>query len=417
MPLAEQLRPKKISDIVGQDHLLNGASSFARMIGSGKLSSMVLWGPPGCGKTTLARLLGLEVQLEFVSISAIFSGVAELKKIFESAKTRKQMGNGTLLFVDEIHRFNRVQQDAFLPHVENGTIILVGATTENPSFELNGALLSRLQVFVLNRLDQTSLEKLLSRAEVYMGRCIPVLPEARSFLLEMADGDGRYLINLLESLYLLESNHLPLSKFELSESLQKRALLYDKNREEHYNLISAFHKSIRGSDPEAALYWLMRMLEGGEDPRFIGRRLIRMAVEDIGLADGSALSHALSALEMYERLGSPEGEIGLSQAVLYLALAPKSNRVYKAHQRAQELASKTGALRPPCHILNAPTRLMKEIGYGEGYLYDHDLESGVSGQNYWPESLKPQNIYEPSDHGEEKFLKERLQFLKTQRHK
>ncbi len=415
-PLAEKLRPQKMDDIIGQAALFSETSGFSRMMKTGKVSSFILWGPPGVGKTTIARLLAHTTNLAFESISAIFSGVADLKKIFEQAQLRQKMKaktSGTLLFVDEIHRFNRAQQDAFLPHIESGAIVLVGSTTENPSFELNGALLSRLQVFTLVPLTKEDLENLLKRAEKEVGRPAPLTEEARDLFKEMAGGDGRYLLNMLESLYLLPLSHPSLSPEALVESLQKRPLLYDKDREEHYNLISALHKSIRSSDPQAALYWLMRMLEGGEDRRFIGRRLIRSALEDVGLSDPEALSVSLNALTTFERLGSPEGDLALSQATLYLALAPKSNKVYEAHQKAHAFVQKTGSLPPPRSLLNAPTSLMKEMGYGAGYCYDHDVEEGVSGQNCWPESLSPVSFYMPTDRGNEKNLQERLSMLQS----
>ncbi|MBS0185424.1 MAG: replication-associated recombination protein A [Proteobacteria bacterium] len=400
-----------MEDIIGQKELFAEGSPFSRMIKTGHISSLILWGPAGVGKTTIARLLAHKTNLVFESISAIFSGVSDLKKIFEQAQVRQKMNSktaGTLLFVDEIHRFNRAQQDAFLPYIESGVIILVGATTENPSFELNSALLSRLQVFTVTALSKEDLEKLLKRAEKTLNHPLPLTEKARDLFLEMAGGDGRYLLNMAESLSLLPSSQAPLSPEELVKSLQKRALLYDKDREEHYNLISALHKSIRASDPHAALYWLMRMLEGGEDRRFIARRLIRAALEDIGLADPEALALTLNALKTFERLGSPEGDLALSQATLYLALAPKSNKVYEAHKKAQAFVQKTGSLPPPPSLLNAPTRLMKELGYGKGYCYDHDMEEGVSGQNCWPVSMEPSLFYEPTGRGQEKKLQERL---------
>ncbi len=415
-PLAEKLRPQKMEDIIGQTALFADASAFSRMMTTGRVSSFILWGPPGVGKTTIARLLAQKTNLAFESISAIFSGVSDLKKIFERAELRQKMNAktpGTLLFVDEIHRFNRAQQDAFLPFIENGVIVLVGSTTENPSFELNGALLSRLQVFILTPLTKEDLEHLLRRAELATGRTVPLTQDARMLLKEMADGDGRYLLNMVESLYLLPISQVPLSPEDLVKSLQKRPLLYDKDREEHYNLISALHKSIRASDAQAALYWLMRMMEGGEDRRFIGRRLIRAALEDIGLADPEALAVSLNALTTFERLGAPEGDLALSQATLYLALAPKSNKVYDAHKKAQIFVQKTGALPPPRSLLNAPTTLMKEMGYGEGYCYDHDLEEGVSGQNCWPEAIEPSSFYVPTGRGNEKKLQDRLQELRS----
>ncbi|HEY1385767.1 MAG TPA: replication-associated recombination protein A, partial [Dongiaceae bacterium] len=388
-PLADRLRPQRLEEIVGQDHLIGPDAPIGRMLAAGQISSMILWGPPGCGKTTLARLIAERVDLHFEMLSAIFSGVAELRKIFEAAKQRRLMGRGTLLFIDEIHRFNRSQQDGFLPHVEDGTIVLVGATTENPSFELNAALLSRCQVFVLNRLHEGDLETLLKRAEDLMGFALPLNGEARTALIAMADGDGRYLLNMAEELFRLPPDII-LDPAALTKAVQKRAPLYDKAQEGHYNLISALHKSLRGSDTDAALYWLARMLVGGEDPKYIARRLVRFAVEDIGLADPQALTQALAAWDAYDRLGSPEGELAIAQCVIYLGTAPKSNAAYEAMSGANEAARKTGSLMPPKHILNAPTRLMKDLGYGKGYSYDHDTAEAFSGQNYFPDGMARQ---------------------------
>ena len=406
-PLADRLRPQTLGDVVGQDHLVGPSGTLTRMLGRGSLASLVLWGPPGVGKTTIARLLAAQAGLEFVQLSAVFSGVADLKKVFEEATRRRRLGEGTLLFVDEIHRFNRAQQDGFLPVVENGTVILVGATTENPSFALNGALLSRTQVLVLKRLDDAAMELLLVRAEQAIGHGLPLEPDARATMRAMADGDGRYLLNLAEQLAAVE-DPTPMDVAGLSELLSKRAALYDKDREEHYNLISALHKSLRGSDPDAALYWYARMLAGGEDPRFIARRLVRFASEDIGLADPNALVQALAGWETYERLGSPEGELAIAQVVLYLGTAPKSNAAYVAIGAAMRAAHATGSLMPPAHILNAPTKMMKNLGYGAGYAYDHDTEDAFSGQNYFPDGLARQNFYKPRDRGFERELGKRL---------
>lgn len=407
-PLAERLRPATLDEVIGQDHLLRGDGPIARMRRQGRLASLVLWGPPGVGKTTIARLLAEDSGLEFEPLSAVFSGVADLKKVFERARARRQAGRGTLLFVDEIHRFNRAQQDGFLPVVEEGTVTLVGATTENPSFELNSALLSRCQVLVLKALSDTALEDLLQRAESETGAILPLTDGARTALRGMADGDGRYLLNLVEELISLEITE-PLDGQALAVHLNKRAPAYDKDRDEHYNLISALHKSVRGSDPDAALYWFARMLEGGEDPLFLARRLVRMASEDIGLADPTGLMIANEAARTYERLGSPEGELALAHAVVHLATAPKSNAVYIAYKRARRAASQTGSLMPPAHILNAPTQLMKEQGYGAGYEYDHDAEGGVSGQDYFPEEMSERpDFYEPLDRGREAAIRERL---------
>ena len=407
-PLADRLRPQSLDEVVGQDHLLGPAGPIRRMADAHRLSSMVLWGPPGTGKTTIARLLATTAGYEFQQLSAVFSGVADLKKAFETARIRRTSGRATLLFVDEIHRFNRAQQDGFLPFVEEGIVTLVGATTENPSFELNGALLSRCQVYVLKRLDDEALEQLLAKAETQEGRAVPLQPEARSALLALADGDGRYLLTLAETLFNIGAGQ-PLDTAQLGQVLQKRSPAYDKDREEHYNLISALHKSVRGSDPDAALYWLARMLDGGEDPLFVARRLIRMAVEDIGAADPLSLLVANAAKDAYDFLGSPEGELALAQACVHLAAAPKSNAVTTAFGAAMKAAKETGSLGPPAHIRNAPTRLMKELGYGKGYAYDHDAEDGFSGQNYFPDGMERRRFYDPKGEGAEARVKERLE--------
>jgi putative ATPase len=408
-PLADSLRPASLEEVLGQDHLLGAEAPLGRMTREGRLTSMILWGPPGTGKTTIARLLAGRTDLHFEPLSAVFSGVADLRKVFERAKERRVGGQGTLLFVDEIHRFNRAQQDGFLPYVEDGTVILVGATTENPSFELNGALLSRSQVFVLNRLGHEALESLLARAETEIGRALPLTAEARSAVCAMADGDGRYLLNLAEEIATLNPEDM-LDVTALTKAIQRRAPLYDKSQETHYNLISALHKSLRGSDADAALYWLARMLTGGEDPRYIARRLTRFAVEDIGLADPDALPQSLAAWEAYERIGSPEGDLAIAQCVLYLATAPKSNAVYRALSRANKAASETGSLAPPKHILNAPTSLMKDLGYGDGYQYDHDTADGFSGQDYFPDEMNRANFYQPADRGFERDVKKCLEY-------
>jgi putative ATPase len=406
-PLADRLRPTSLDEVVGQDHLLGEGGPIRRMVEGGRLASMILWGPPGTGKTTIARLLAKAANYEFQQISAVFSGVADLKKAFEAARGRRAAGQATLLFVDEIHRFNRAQQDGFLPYVESGIVTLVGATTENPSFEINGALLSRAQVFVLKALSPDAQDKLLQRAEATLAAPLPLTAEARSSLIDMADGDGRYLLTLAEELFALKPQ-APLDQQALAATLQKRAPAYDKDREEHYNLISALHKSIRGSDPDAALYWLARMLQGGEDPLFIARRLVRAAAEDVGLADPTALLIANAAKDAVHFIGQPEGELHLAQAVLHLATAPKSNAVYTAFGAAKAAAAEHGGLMPPAHIRNAPTKLMKDLGYGAGYEYDHDAEDGFSGQNYFPDGMKRRRFYQPTENGREAAIAERL---------
>jgi putative ATPase len=407
-PLADRLRPTTLDEVVGQEHLLGEGGPIRRMVETGRLGSMILWGPPGTGKTTIARLLARAAGYEFQQISAVFSGVADLKKAFEQAKMRRAAGQSTLLFVDEIHRFNRAQQDGFLPFVEEGIVTLVGATTENPSFELNGALLSRSQVFVLRRLDEEALQQLLAKAEDFEGRTLPLTPAARETMVAMADGDGRYLLTLAEALFNIGVAE-PLDPAGLGQVLQKRSPAYDKDREEHYNLISALHKSVRGSDPDAALYWLARMLDGGEDPLFLARRLVRMAAEDIGEADPMSLVLANAAKDTYDFLGSPEGELALAQVCVHMACAPKSNAVYKAFGAARKAARETGSLMPPKHILNAPTKLMKGLGYGKDYAYDPDTEEGFSGQNYFPDEMPRQTFYKPKGDGVEAKIKERLE--------
>ncbi|MEL6102859.1 MAG: replication-associated recombination protein A [Pseudomonadota bacterium] len=409
-PLADRLRPTSLAEVIGQDQLLGPDGPLRAMLEAGALGSMVLWGPPGVGKTTIARLLADETDLHFVQISAIFSGVPDLKKVFEAAKIRRQNGQGTLLFVDEIHRFNKAQQDGFLPHMEDGTIVLVGATTENPSFELNAAVLSRAQVLVLERLEHDALASLIYRAEDALGEQLPVTAAAGEALIEMADGDGRALLNLVEQVASWSVDK-PLDTGALQARLMRRAAQYDKSGDAHYNLISALHKAVRGSDPDAALYWFARMLEGGEDPRYLARRITRMAVEDIGLADPQAQAVCLQSWQTYERLGSPEGELALAQALIYLALAPKSNAAYVAYKGARGSARRTGSEPPPKHILNAPTQMMKDQGYGAGYAYDHDAEDGFSGQSYFPDGMAREAFYQPVERGFERELHKRLDYF------
>jgi putative ATPase len=406
-PLADKLRPKSLAEVIGQDHLTGTDGAIGRLVAAGRLSSMILWGPPGTGKTSIARLLADAVGMHFLSVSAVFSGVADLKKAFAEAEQMQRMGKSTLLFVDEIHRFNRAQQDGFLPFVEKGLVTLVGATTENPSFELNAALLSRAQVLVLNRLDETALGQLLDRAEAVEGRSLPLTPEARTALVASADGDGRFLLNQAETLFSIAIEN-SLDPKAMAALLHRRMPVYDKDREGHYNLISALHKSMRGSDPHAALYWLARMLVAGEEPLYVLRRITRFASEDIGLADPRALEQCIAAKDAYEFLGSPEGELAIVQACLYCATAPKSNAAYKAQKAAWKLAQDTGSLMPPANILNAPTKLMKDIGYGKGYAYDHDADDGFSGANYWPDEMEPAELYRPAPRGLEAKIAERL---------
>ena len=409
-PLADRMRPSVISEIVGQEDLLGEGAPLRRMIDSGKLSSFILWGPPGCGKTTLARILATATSMRFVALSAVFSGVADLRKAFEEAEKYRAYGEATLLFIDEIHRFNRAQQDGFLPYVENGTVTLVGATTENPSFELNSALLSRCKVFVLKPLCPDALEKLISRAEKLQHRELPVDDDARKLLISLADGDGRYFINLLETVYDLTGMNEILNCESLLKVVQRRAPVYDKDREGHYNLISALHKSLRGSDTDAALYWAARMIEGGEDPKYLLRRLTRFASEDVGLADPQALQLAIAAWESYDRLGSPEGELAIAQLIIYLGTAPKSNSAETAWYAAKKAAKEFSSLTPPSHIINAPTSLMKELGYGKDYIYDHDTPDGFSGQNYFPEAMGRKKLYTPVERGFEREIKRRLDY-------
>ena len=416
-PLADKMRPEHLSDVVGQDHLLGEKGPLSRMIKSGKMSSFILWGPPGCGKTTIARILAQETNLHFESLSAVFSGVADLRKVFEAARQRRRMGQGTLLFVDEIHRFNRSQQDGFLPYVEDGTVILVGATTENPSFELNGALLSRCKVFVMNRLSDEALDKILAKAEQLSGRSIPLDNVGKNYIKSLADGEGRYFINLIESVFQYALPDEILDKEALEQLLQRRLPNYDKDREGHYNLISALHKSLRGSDPDAALYWFARMVVAGEDMKYILRRLMRFASEDVGLADPGALVQAHSAWDSYERLGSPEGDLAVAGLVIYLATAPKSNSAEVAWNTVKRVALETATLMPPKHILNAPTKLMKELGYNQGYQYDPDTKDSFSGQNYFPDEMKRQTFYHPNERGYERELKKRIDYWNNLRQK
>ncbi len=410
-PLADRMRPARLSEVVGQQHLTGPEGAIGRMVAAGRLSSTILWGPPGTGKTSIARLLAAAVGLRFVTISAVFSGVADLKKAFAEARDHARAGQRTLLFVDEIHRFNRAQQDGFLPFVEDGTVILIGATTENPSFELNAALLSRAQVLVLKRLDDAALGELLARAESVEGRCLPLTADARAALIGGADGDGRFMLNQAETLFAVDVPE-PLDPAALSTFLDRRLAVYDKDREGHYNLISALHKSMRGSDPQAALYYLARMLTAGEEPLYVLRRITRFASEDIGLADPQALVQCLAARDAYAFLGSPEGELAIAQACLYCATAPKSNAAYRAQKAAWKSARETGSLQPPANILNAPTKLMKDIGYGRGYAYDHDLDEGFSGADYWPDGMAAQNYYQPTGRGHEKRIAERMAYWK-----
>ena len=409
-PLADKLRPETIDDIVGQEHLIGPDGPIRKMLETKKISSFILWGPPGCGKTTIARLMANGTDMHFVALSAVFSGIADLRKAFDEAGKRRLYGERTLLFVDEIHRFNRAQQDGFLPYVENGTVTLVGATTENPSFELNSALLSRCKVFVMQPLGSESLQQIIKRAETIIGRKLPIDESAAEMVRELADGDGRYLINLIESIYDLAPKDGVLDRTGLEKIVQHRAPVYDKDREGHYNLISALHKSLRGSDTDAALYWAARMIEGGEDPLYLLRRLTRFAMEDVSLADPQALPMAVAAWDAYERLGSPEGDIAIAELIVYLGTAPKSNSAETAWIKARKVAKEFSSLTPPAHILNAPTRLMKEIGYGKGYVYDHDTPEGFSGQNYFPDAMPRQRFYNPPERGFEREILRRLQY-------
>lgn len=415
-PLADRLRPQSLDAVVGQESVLGAEAPLGRMARSGRLASVILWGPPGVGKTTIARLLAQHADLAFEQISAIFSGVAELRKVFDAALLRRRSGRGTLLFVDEIHRFNRSQQDSFLPHMETGAVVLVGATTENPSFALNAALLSRAQVMILNRLDDAALDALLGRAEAAMETPLPLTPDGRAALRAMADGDGRAMLTLAEELFALApSLGAPLDPAGLAARLAKRAPVYDRAGEEHYNLISALHKSVRGSDPDAALYWFNRMLTGGEDPLFIARRVVRMAVEDIGLADPECLKQALAARDAYQFLGSPEGELALAQAVVYAAMAPKSNALYAAYKASAKAAKRTGSLPPPMHSVNAPTELMKQAGYGADYAYDHNAEDGFAAQNHFPDAMAREHYYDPVERGFEREMRKRIAFFQRRR--